>query len=60
MAGSQEVRVAIIHVAVVRGLKEGVGSLGWFMHYIDLISKYLALFEKCNYRPDLQNSFASI
>lgn len=51
--------MAIIHVVVVCGLKGGVGSVGCFVHYIDQISKYLALFEECNERSDLQNSFAS-
>lgn len=43
MAGSQRVHVAIIHMVVVPGLKEGVGC---FVRYIDWISKYLALFEE--------------
>lgn len=47
MAGSQSVHVAIIHAVVVHGLKGGVGCVGCFKHYIDQISKYLALFEEC-------------
>lgn len=42
MAGGQDVHVAVLHE--VCGLKWGVGFVGYFMHDIDWISKYLALF----------------
>lgn len=50
MAGSQDVHVAVLHEVVVCGLKWGVGFVGYFLHYIDQISKYLALFEEYNWR----------
>lgn len=37
-----------LHEVVVCGLKWGVGFVGYFMHYIDQISRYLALFEDYN------------
>lgn len=48
VAGGQDVHVAVLHEVVMCGLKWGVGIVGYFMHYIDQISKYLALLEEYN------------
>lgn len=44
VAGSQDVHVAVLHEVVVCGLKWGVGFVGYFMQYIDQISKYFGSF----------------